>query len=103
MSAPQWKASVFISSPGLFVFWRRLRSAPFPRASRAILSTVIGTEEAMKPEDRLTGYMANYVVQASVLLTKCLKQNGALLPGQFERALQETIEHPDAQRERPDY
>jgi hypothetical protein len=57
----------------------------------------------MTPEDQAMGYMANFVTTAFSDLRDCLRENGALRPGQFERALQATIDHPNAQRERLDY
>lgn len=36
-------------------------------------------------------------------LIKCLEANGSLKTGQFEAALQATIDHPGAESGRPDY
>jgi hypothetical protein len=57
----------------------------------------------MTPEDQALGYMANFITMAFVDLRDCLRESGALRPGQFERALHATIDHPNAQRERLDY
>lgn len=57
----------------------------------------------MTPEEQALGYMANFVTIAFADLRDCLRENGALRPGQFESALNATIDHPDADRERLDY
>jgi hypothetical protein len=57
----------------------------------------------MTPEDQALGYMANFITIAFADLRDCLRENGALRPGQFESVLHATIEHPDADRERLDY
>ena len=38
-------------------------------------------------------------VQALVILDKCLLKNGALKPGEFSKALKDTFNHPDGDRD----
>ena len=40
---------------------------------------------------------------AILILANCLKNTGALDDGRFERALEKTINAPDAEADRPDY
>ena len=47
--------------------------------------------------------VSNGICSTLVMLANCLKNNGALNDGQLERALQSTIDHPEAPRERLDY
>jgi hypothetical protein len=57
----------------------------------------------MEPELQAIGYLANFTTVAFKILVGCLEKNGALLPDQFRTALQSTVEHPQAQRDRLDY
>jgi hypothetical protein len=46
---------------------------------------------------------ANYASVVFKILIECLEKNGALLPGQVQKALRATVGHPQAERRRLDY
>jgi len=46
---------------------------------------------------------ANFITQAMVMLVKNLTESGALPGGAMEAAIRETLEYPDAERQRLDY
>ncbi len=54
-------------------------------------------------EAQAIAYATNYASVVFKLLIECLEVNGALLPGQFQKALRGTIAHPNAERHRLDY
>ena len=54
-------------------------------------------------EAQAIAYTTNYASVVFKLLIECLEANGALLPGQFQKALRATIGHPKAERHRLDY
>ena len=52
---------------------------------------------------KLVSQLANGHIGAIAILARCLQHNGALNPGQYEAALQATINAPGVESERPDY
>ena len=54
-------------------------------------------------EAQAIAYTANYASAVFKILIECLEKNGALLPGQFQKALRATIGHPKAERHRLDF
>jgi hypothetical protein len=46
---------------------------------------------------------SNGTLQAFAILTKCLLNNGALRPGQFQSSIKETFNEPEADWNRLDY
>jgi hypothetical protein len=52
---------------------------------------------------KLVSQLANGHIGAIAILARCLQNNGALNPGQYEAALQATISDAGAESERPDY
>jgi hypothetical protein len=57
----------------------------------------------MEPELEAIGYSANFTTVALKILVGCLEKNGALMPGQVQTALRQTVEHPQAKTDRLDY
>ena len=53
--------------------------------------------------DRDLGLIVNGLMMSYVILTNCLKNNGALHDGQLETALKQTIEADGAAKDRLDY
>ena len=60
-------------------------------------------EEEKLMEAQALAYTTNYASVVFKLLIECLEANGALLPGQLQKALRGTIGHPKAERHRLDY
>ena len=54
-------------------------------------------------EAQAIAYTANFSSVAVRLLVECLEANGALRPGQFQKALKGTLAHPQSQLNRLDY
>jgi hypothetical protein len=54
-------------------------------------------------EAQAIAYTANYASVVFKIMIECLEKNGALLPGQVQKALRATIGHPRAEPHRLDY
>ena len=54
-------------------------------------------------EAQAIAYTANYATAVFKILIECLEKNGALIPGQVQKALRATVGHPKAERHRLDY
>ena len=54
-------------------------------------------------EAQAIAYTANYASAVFKILIECLEKNGALIPGQVQKALRATVGHPKAERHRLDY
>jgi hypothetical protein len=57
----------------------------------------------MESQAQAIAYAANFASVTFKILIECLEKNGALLPGQVQKALRATIGHPKAERHRLDY
>ncbi len=54
-------------------------------------------------EAQAIAYTANYASVVFKILIECLEKNGALRPGQVQKALRATIAHPKAEPHRLDF
>ena len=54
-------------------------------------------------EAQAIAYTANYASVVFKILIECLEKNGALLPGQVQKALRATLGHPKAELHRLDF
>jgi hypothetical protein len=54
-------------------------------------------------EAQAIAYTANHASIVFKILIECLEKNGALLPGQVQKALRATIGHPKAEQHRLDF
>ena len=61
------------------------------------------SDEYAEKTQALVAKMGSAMIDALVILDKCLLNNGALKAGQFSGALKQTFNHPDADWERLDY
>jgi hypothetical protein len=57
----------------------------------------------LSPEMMALAYNASATQNALVILAKCLMNNGALKPGQYQNAIKATFNEPDADWTRLDY